>query len=94
MLDGVTGSGKTEVYLQAIKEIVSQGKQALILIPEIGLAPQAEERFRDYFGDNVLKPPKENFMIPKIDILKLPIRFMDGSSIPWAAYERMFGCCA
>jgi superfamily II DNA or RNA helicase len=40
--------------------------------------------FRDYFGDNVLKPPKENFMVPKIDILKLPIRFMDGSSIPWA----------
>ena len=40
--------------------------------------------FRDYFGSNVLKPPKENFMIPKIDILKLPIRFMDGSSIPWA----------
>ena len=40
--------------------------------------------FRDYFGDNVLKPPKENFMTPKIDILKLPIRFMDGSSIPWA----------
>jgi superfamily II DNA or RNA helicase len=40
--------------------------------------------FRDYFGDNVLKPPKENFMTPKIDILKLPIRFMDGSAIPWA----------
>ena len=40
--------------------------------------------FRDYFGDNVLKPPKENFMTPKIDILKLPIRFMDGNSIPWA----------
>ena len=40
--------------------------------------------FRDYFGSNVLKPPKENFMIPKIDILKLPIRFMDGASIPWA----------
>ncbi|OUU67198.1 MAG: hypothetical protein CBC24_01730 [Candidatus Pelagibacter sp. TMED64] len=40
--------------------------------------------FRDYFGDNVYKPPKENFMMPKIDILKLPIRFMDGNSIPWA----------
>jgi len=40
--------------------------------------------FRDYFGSNVLKPPKENFMVPKIDILKLDIRFMDGSSIPWA----------
>ena len=54
LLDGITGSGKTEVYLQAIKEIVCQGKQALILIPEIGLAPQAEERFRDYFGDRVM----------------------------------------
>jgi superfamily II DNA or RNA helicase len=40
--------------------------------------------FRDYFGDNVLKPPKENFMVPKINILKLDIRFMDGNNIPWA----------
>ena len=54
LLDGITGSGKTEVYLQAIKEIIGQGKQALILIPDIGLAPHAEERFRDYFGDRVM----------------------------------------
>ena len=54
LLDGITGSGKTEVYLQAIQEIVNEGKQALILIPEIGLAPQAEERFREYFGDRVM----------------------------------------
>ena len=54
LIDGITGSGKTEVYLQAVQEIVAQGKQALILIPEIGLAPQAEERFRDYFGDRVM----------------------------------------
>ena len=40
--------------------------------------------FRDYFGFNVLKPPKENFMKPKIDVLPLEIRFMDGNSIPWA----------
>ena len=40
--------------------------------------------FRDYFGDNVLKPLKENFMVPKINILKLDIRFMDGNNIPWA----------
>ena len=40
--------------------------------------------FRDYFGDNVLKPPKENFMVPKINILRLDIRFMDGNNIPWA----------
>ena len=54
LLDGITGSGKTEVYLQAIQEVVNEGKQALILIPEIGLAPQAEERFREYFGDRVM----------------------------------------
>jgi len=40
--------------------------------------------FRDYFSDNVIKPAKENFMTPKVDILKLPIRFMDGNAIPWA----------
>ena len=40
--------------------------------------------FRDYFGDNVLKPPKENFMVPKVNILRLDIRFMDGNNIPWA----------
>ena len=54
LLDGITGSGKTEVYLQAIQEVIRQGRQALILIPEIGLAPQAEERFREYFGDRVM----------------------------------------
>ena len=54
LLDGITGSGKTEVYLQAIQEVVNKGKQALILIPEIGLAPQAEERFKEYFGDRVM----------------------------------------
>jgi superfamily II DNA or RNA helicase len=40
--------------------------------------------FEDYFGKHVLKPAKENFMPPKIEILKLPIRFMDGNAIPWA----------
>ena len=40
--------------MQAIQEQISNGKQALILIPEIGLAPQAEERFKDYFGDRVM----------------------------------------
>ena len=40
--------------------------------------------FKDYFGDHVLKPPKENYMIPKVDILNMDIRFMDGNAIPWA----------
>ena len=54
LLNGITGSGKTEVYLQVIQEVIRKGKQALILIPEIGLAPQAEERFKKYFGERVL----------------------------------------
>lgn len=53
LLHGVTGSGKTEVYLQAIAPILEQGKSALVLVPEIGLTPQLTDRFRARFGDRV-----------------------------------------
>ena len=53
LLHGVTGSGKTEVYLQAIAPILAQGKSALVLVPEIGLTPQLTDRFRRRFGDRI-----------------------------------------
>lgn len=53
LLHGVTGSGKTEVYLQAIEPLLKQGKSALVLVPEIGLTPQLADRFRARFGDKI-----------------------------------------
>ena len=53
LLAGVTGSGKTEVYLRLIDQIRQKGQQALVLVPEIGLTPQTEARFRARFGDEV-----------------------------------------
>lgn len=54
LLDGVTGSGKTEVYLQAITEILAKQKQVLVLVPEIGLTPQTIQRFRQRFSASVV----------------------------------------
>ncbi|MEG2557467.1 MAG: primosomal protein N' [Raoultibacter sp.] len=53
VLDGVTGSGKTEVYLQAIERTLAAGSGAIVLVPEISLTPQTVARFRGRFGDTV-----------------------------------------
>ncbi|WP_404452543.1 primosomal protein N' [Virgibacillus necropolis] len=53
LLHGVTGSGKTEIYLQAIKDVIDKGQEAIVLVPEISLTPQMVHRFKGRFGSDV-----------------------------------------
>ena len=53
LLYGVTGSGKTEVYMEIIEHYIQQGKTSIVLVPEISLTPQMVERFRGRFGDKI-----------------------------------------
>lgn len=53
LLHGVTGSGKTEVYMELIEDALKRGKSSIVLVPEISLTPQMVERFQKRFGDNI-----------------------------------------
>ena len=53
LLYGVTGSGKTEIYLQSIQRVLQEGKEAIVLVPEISLTPQMVHRFKGRFGNDV-----------------------------------------
>ena len=53
LLQGVTGSGKTELYLRATAHVLHQGRQAIVLVPEVALTPQTQQRYRSRFGSRV-----------------------------------------
>ena len=53
LLHGITGSGKTEIYLKCIEDVIKQGKTAILLVPEISLTPQIVARFKARFSSNV-----------------------------------------
>lgn len=53
LIHGITGSGKTEVYMQLIRKVIEQSREAIVLVPEISLTPQMIERFRSRFGNQI-----------------------------------------
>lgn len=80
LIFGVTGSGKTEVYIEVIKSVLSRGKSALFLVPEIGLTPQMIERLSRHFRDSLLL--YHSGLTPKQKMTQWQLAFDAGSKNP------------
>jgi primosomal protein N' (replication factor Y) len=80
LLHGVTGSGKTEIYIRLIEECLASGRQALYLLPEIALTTQIVERLRKYFGEKVGIYHSRYSNAERVEIWKEVLNFRSGSS--------------
>jgi primosomal protein N' (replication factor Y) len=70
LLHGVTSSGKTEVYIHLIQDVVSRGEQALFLLPEIALTTQITNRLRKVFGEKLLVYHSKFSDVERVEIWK------------------------
>jgi primosomal protein N' (replication factor Y) len=74
LLHGVTGSGKTQVYIEAIRHCLSQGKTVIVLVPEISLTPQIVRRFKSHFADRVAVVHSRMSAGERYDVWRLALR--------------------
>jgi primosomal protein N' (replication factor Y) len=74
LLHGVTGSGKTQVYIEAIRHCLSQGKTVIVLVPEISLTPQIVRRFKSHFADQVAVVHSRMSAGERYDVWRLALR--------------------
>ena len=90
LLHGVTSSGKTEIYLKLIEEVLNEGKQALYLLPEIALTTQLINRLQAYFGDKVLVFHSKYSMNERVEVYQNVLNAGDDSKVVIGARSAIF----
>ncbi|MCC4228076.1 replication restart helicase PriA [Zunongwangia profunda] len=90
LLHGVTSSGKTEIYLKLIEEVLNEGKQALYLLPEIALTTQLINRLQAYFGDKVLVFHSKYSMNERVEVYQNVLKAGEGPKVIIGARSAIF----
>ncbi len=90
LLHGVTSSGKTEIYLKLIEEVLNEGKQALYLLPEIALTTQLINRLQAYFGDKVLVFHSKYSMNERVEVYQNVLKAGEGPKVVIGARSAIF----
>ncbi|HEY9185807.1 MAG TPA: primosomal protein N' [Salegentibacter sp.] len=90
LLHGITSSGKTEIYIQLIKEVLAAGKQALYLLPEIALTTQLIQRLQHYFGEKVLVYHSKYSVNERVEIFRKILNHRDSGQVIIGARSSVF----